>query len=475
MSKESWVPCTNCNGQAKKSRGLSKKIKLSYQKELENYKTGKTNTPPILPKAPLYLCTTCSGLGIIKNETPINQNTTMYPHVAIIGAGIGGTALAVACLHRGIPFTLYERDVSFDSRSQGYGLTLQQAAKTLKELGITELKNGIISTKHIVHNTNGEILGEWGTRKWLEEQTLISHNKHHKRTNIHIARQGLRARLLEELENNSQIKWGHQLISISNTKTNNLQFLVDGKIKHVKADLVVGADGIRSSVRKLTFKNLDTPLRYLNCIVILGICPLQNLKDIQSKLLDSKTVFQTANGTERIYMMPYTADTIMWQLSYPIVEQEAIKLSKQDPEKLKKEAILKTNWHSPIPEIIKATPECKITGYPVYDRDALDRKSLQNLNDVTLIGDALHPMSPFKGQGANQALIDALELARSITKNCNKYTDWRKTGIRNLVLINFEKVMIERSSIKVADSRGAAVNLHSIKILEKKDRPRGKN
>lgn len=41
-------------------------------------------------------------------------------------------ALALACLHRGIPYTLYERDASFDVRSQGYGLTLQQASKALE-------------------------------------------------------------------------------------------------------------------------------------------------------------------------------------------------------------------------------------------------------------------------------------------------------------------------------------------------------
>jgi hypothetical protein len=43
--------------------------------------------------------------------------------------------LAVACLHRGI-FTLYERDSSFEARSQGYGLTLQQASKAIEGLGI---------------------------------------------------------------------------------------------------------------------------------------------------------------------------------------------------------------------------------------------------------------------------------------------------------------------------------------------------
>lgn len=68
------------------------------------------------------------GSGIIPAENfPVPDEN--FPHVAIIGAGIGGIALAIGCLHRGIPFTIFEKDGSFNERSQGYGLTLQQARK----------------------------------------------------------------------------------------------------------------------------------------------------------------------------------------------------------------------------------------------------------------------------------------------------------------------------------------------------------
>ena len=39
-------------------------------------------------------------------------------------------------------------------------------------------------------------------------------------------------------------------------------------------------------------------------------------------------------------------------------------------------------------------------------------------------------MSPFKGQGANQALLDALALARGITKGCQPLSPWKEAGIR---------------------------------------------
>ena len=59
-------------------------------------------------------------------------------------------------------------------------------------------------------------------------------------------------------------------------------------------------------MRKLLIGEDANPLRYLGCMVILGICPLSNLEVLENSLLDSATVFQTANGNERIYIMPYS-------------------------------------------------------------------------------------------------------------------------------------------------------------------------
>ena len=107
-------------------------------------------------------------------------------HVAIIGGGIGGLALATALLHRGISCQVYEKDTCFDQRSQGYGLTLQQARRALLALGIKDDGGGdacisedgkatevsflkgdaVTSTKHVVHTTDGTVIGEWGLRKW---------------------------------------------------------------------------------------------------------------------------------------------------------------------------------------------------------------------------------------------------------------------------------------------------------------------
>ncbi|MDO7615635.1 MAG: FAD-dependent monooxygenase [Flavobacteriaceae bacterium] len=471
MQKGSWSVCPTCNGLGKKTQRLRKSLRNRYQIELDLFeKTGSKGTAPLRPKGHQSPCTNCNASGLNPAaEYPLADKEN-FPHIAIVGGGIGGMALAVACLHRKIPFTLYERDSSFDARSNGYGLTLQQASSAIKGLGIFDLKEGIVSTRHVMHSIDGNVIGEWGMRKWMD----LNEEKPVKKTNIHIARQALRLALLEQLGGPNKVHWGHQLVNFKGSEDNGveLNFKVNGALKNIKADFVVGADGIRSYVREILIGEDKTPLRYLGCIVILGICPLEALKGFENPLLDSASVFQTANGKERIYMMPYSSDSIMWQMSFPIAEKEAKELSSKGAVTLKKEACRRAQWHDPIPQILNATLESEISGYPVYDRDLLKKELLGQGKQITLIGDAAHPMSPFKGQGANQALLDALALARAISNGCRPKSQWRTSGIRNTVLSHFETEMLARTASKVIESAEAAKFLHSEVVLREGNEPR---
>ena len=268
-----WTMCSVCQGRGRIARRLTKKARLRYQRELEAFeRNDQSGEAPIRPKRHEDGCSACANSGLVSSDSPPEVATENYPNVAIIGGGIGGIALAVACLHRGIPFTIYERDSSFDARSQGYGLTLQQASKAIEGLGVFRLDEGVTSTKHVVHTTDGKIVGEWGVKEWDPSDSRASS----RRKNIHIARQSLRAALLEQLGGHDVVQWNHQLVDFKQSEEGvDLSFQVEGELKNAKADLVVGADGIRSSLRKLLIGEEVAPLRYLGCIVILGICPFE--------------------------------------------------------------------------------------------------------------------------------------------------------------------------------------------------------
>jgi len=475
--KRNWTICLDCQGWGKKRKKLRKKVKQRYQRELDHFnRCNGEGIAPVRPKGHFDSCVNCKGCGLVQAEKPPSVNNienTHFPHIAIIGGGIGGVALAVALLHRNIPFTLYERDSAFNTRSQGYGLTLQQASKAIEGLGIFSLQQGVISTRHVVHTTDGKVIGDWGIRMMAPDINKAPP----KRTNVHIARQSLRAALLEQLGGDDSVQWGHQLLDFKETESGvELSFQIEGEaqVKHTQADLVVGADGIRSAMRRLLIGEDVSPLRYLGCIVMLGICPLEDIKSIDRSLLDGATVFQTANGHERIYMMPYDSTSVMWQLSFPMAEDAAKRLSAQGAIALKEEAIRRCQWHDPIPQILNATQPAKVSGYPVYDRELLTPELLAKNDRVTLMGDAAHPMSPFKGQGANQALLDALALARGITKGCRPQSQWREAGIRDSVLTEFEDEMLWRSAAKVKGSADAAQFLHSDVVLHEGNEPRGR-
>eukprot|EP00516_Mucochytrium_quahogii_P010972 CAMPEP_0203785454 /NCGR_PEP_ID=MMETSP0100_2-20121128/1042_1 /ASSEMBLY_ACC=CAM_ASM_000210 /TAXON_ID=96639 /ORGANISM=" , Strain NY0313808BC1" /LENGTH=514 /DNA_ID=CAMNT_0050687571 /DNA_START=533 /DNA_END=2074 /DNA_ORIENTATION=+ len=403
-------------------------------------------------------------------------------HIGIIGAGIGGLGLALGLGRIGFRVTVYDRDGTFNERKQGYGLTLQQGLHAMKFFQL-DIPKDTPSTSHFAFDPNGRILGYFGSEfsEFFEKKDAYSKKTKGKfsgegKYNVHIPRQHLRFMLWDAIrrENleNVQVEWGYKAVDVScetphDTIRVGLRNHAELGVIYKTHNMVVGADGIFSSTRELL---LGDTLNFLGCVVVLGIAPIRHP-------LTHQRVCETMDGVTRIYSMPFTStegvgietdpslqgkDSIMWQLSFPVDSLDEAREICRSGETLKVEALRRCgSWHAPIPDMLQATSQNLISGHPVYDRPELDpgllktEKDKRNLGDlITLLGDAAHPMTPFKGQGANQALLDSRDLVALLE---SREFFQRRQECLDL----FEAGMCKRSAPKVNGSRVAAKLLHT--------------
>jgi hypothetical protein len=153
----------------------------------------------------------------------------------------------------------------------------------------------------------------------------------------------------------------------------------------------------------------------------------------------------------------------------------------KDPRVLLDEALrLCGNWHHPIPGMIRATALTDVSGYPIFDRDPLPPRAANAANTdaanvdtattanarsmcplMILAGDASHPMSPLKGQGANQALLDAISIADHVHRHLRSTTVEGSVSHRiGRAFVAAEKEVCARTCGKVLGSRRSCDTLH---------------
>ena len=388
--------------------------------------------------------------------------------IIVAGGGIGGAAAAVALQSRGFEVIVLEADASFDSRKQGYGLTVQ-AQDAIQAMGINLAQDDAPSTSHYTFSADGHILGFFGEAFGVKSKGR--REAENSGRFIHIPRQALRSRLLEALLPGT-VRWNSKLKSFAHDRNGGngssggssgagvTVTLTDGTT--LRTPLLVGSDGIFSTVRR----QLGLPgdrLNYVGLVVVLGIVE----EAVMPVPLAERRIFETVDGTTRIYAMPFTTTSTMWQLSFPCSEATARTYMK-DTATLKAEITRRcAKWHDPIPAMLSSTPLDCMSGYPVYDRELLKpevlRPSAEERRCVTLMGDAAHPMTPFKAQGANQAMSDAVLLADALVDGVA--THGPQAGFAAALPV-FEREMLRRSSRVVVGSREKAIEMHSALALQ---------
>ena len=364
------------------------------------------------------------------------------PLVAIVGAGLGGLAAAAAMQRWGARVRVYERDESFAERKQGYGLTMQQGGAALKALGAEELASRCIcATLHTSFTSDGTLLGRYGHDARCaagdgagdgggEQAGGKRKRSRAKGRNFLIPRQQLRQELLDRLEPGT-VRWGCNFQSYREVAEGGdgvrLLFAPNRSglcEPEAEAALLVGADGIFSRVSRQRLAAEHTALEYTGVLVVLGITTLESEELRGHELLaGSRTISETVDGSTRFYMMPFSSTQQMWQLSVPMAQEAAAALHRAGAAALRAEALrLCEGWHDPLPALLRATRSDDVTGYPVFDRAPLPPAAFRPHRHaadgwVTLLGDAIHPMAPFKGQGANQALLDGVLLADELKRS----------------------------------------------------------
>jgi 2-polyprenyl-6-methoxyphenol hydroxylase-like FAD-dependent oxidoreductase len=257
---------------------------------------------------------------------------------------------------------------------------MQQAGRALRELGI-KLPHDVPSKSHYIFSTNGEIVGFFG-RAFLTTDDGKPTQPKKNTFNVHIPRQQLRQMLVERL-NPGTIEWGRRLGSYSELPSGDGIELVFEDGSRETAAVLIGADGIRSVVRR---QKVADALSYLGVVVVLGIA------ECRHPLLRER-IFETVDGASRLYAMPFdAAGRYMWQLSFPCPEPQARALCAGGGggARLREEVVrICGAWHAPVPELLAAAAAADmITGYPVYDRQPLSAAACRGRPDslVSLLG-----------------------------------------------------------------------------------------
>lgn len=326
----------------------------------------------------------------------------------VIGAGLGGLSAAIALTRIGFKVEVYEK--SQELKEVGAGIVLYpNAINVLRKLDVYDAvaSAGSFGRHGRYMTSTGKTLVEMDLRDvGLDKEAIAIH------------RADLQHALVEKL-GADKIHLGMPLSSFEDNGRVTARF-PGGSF--ASADLLVGADGLHSVVRKQHLK--DGEPQYANCFAWRGVCEgtFDGLPDDSGLLIFGAGLQFGAMriGQGKVYWFGAVAD----------------KKGAQGRTKISDVLEKFGNWATPIPQLINATEQESLLTHDLYDR-----KPTFNWGKgaMTLLGDAAHPMVPFMGQGGCQALEDSIALgaslkeAPSIPSGLRRYENLRKARTASFV------------------------------------------
>ena len=319
--------------------------------------------------------------------------------VAIAGAGIGGLATALALARTGHEVVVCERS---DAQGEvGAGIQISpNAVRALEALGVRSGFDRIaVHPERIV------------VRRWADDAVLRSmpldgafvDRFGERYANVHRGELAqVLADALRDHHPDVRVVRGVQVVGVSTDDTGESAALQLGDGSTVEADVVVGADGIRSAVRTSLFG--ATPSRFSGGVAYRALIPTDRLPghpvEVSNRLgPDSHVVTYFVGAGARWLNLVCIVPEPLWDVE-----------SWTEPGSVDDLRRSFDGWSEPLRRVLALVDE-PVFRWALHDRPPLER---WGAGAVTLLGDACHPMLPFLAQGACQALEDAVVLARQL-------------------------------------------------------------
>lgn len=332
--------------------------------------------------------------------------TTTRPPISIAGAGIGGLSAALALHERGHEAALFES--APEIVPLGVGINVQPTAiAELSRLGLADqlARIGVATQAHRYVDHRGRTL-------WTEPRGIAAG---HDYPQYSVHRGHLQMMLLDAVTERlgpGAVHSDARLSNISGSGETAIQLTVvnsDGRSRILDTDVLVGADGLHSTVRRWLHPD-EAP------VSVAGTTMWRGLADLPYIFLDGVTMIIANDGTGTRLV------------AYPCSEQASVEgrtllnwvcltpSDRRSPSEDERTGLVNAlaewdfDWFD-LTELAARSPQVSV--YPMVDRDPL---SHWGSGRVTLLGDAAHPMYPIGANGASQAIIDAGALAECFTR-----------------------------------------------------------
>ena len=354
--------------------------------------------------------------------------------VVIAGGGIGGLSAAIALCKVGFEVEVVERASAL--QEVGAGLQLSpNATKGLASLGVLEAVAAISSMPETLEMR----IGRTGQKVFSIPIAREARNRYGA-PYLHAHRADLIDILSRAaVQAGAQIRLGARVSAYVRDDAGLRVGLDTGAI--LPCDLLVGADGVRSTVRRQMLGE-EAP-RFTGAVAWRMTAPADVAPDLpQSAIVwagpgKHAVTYRIRRGT--LINFVGVVETRDWRSESWDQTGDPVELAK-----------IFGDWASPIPDIIASASHCFV--WALFDRDPLPSWSEDR---VTLLGDACHPMPPFQAQGAAMAIEDAVVLAKCLNAE----------GVSQASLQRYEKLRKPRTSKVLASARANMGVFHRSNVV----------